>query len=175
MLGVRLWRCWYVLVSKNKYAKSFELLFGWYAGSAYMRCLQCNISVGRLRLVCTLWRKVIASLSWKLTFVLIKASVLVPDRINWQVGCLHSMPPIYRPVCGSNLLAFVYWWLDLCIIFTGSRWSCSVLYSLKPWLCAHYALSMLPFSVRWCNCSLSKEDTQHYLSFWCLRLVSFDT
>lgn len=45
------------------------------------------------------WRKVELSLSWKLTFVLIKASMLVPDQFNWQVWCLRFLLSLYSPLC----------------------------------------------------------------------------
>lgn len=72
-----------------------ELLYGWCAASTHIRC--CRVISAPVICCCCAWRKVILSLSWMLTFVLIKARVLVPDRINWQVEWLHSVPHLHSP------------------------------------------------------------------------------
>lgn len=71
-----------------------------------------NITVDHLS-VC---RKVELSLSWKLTFVLIKASMLVPDQFNWQVWCLCFVRSLSRPLCTDLPL-----WFD--VLVSKSRWS----------------------------------------------------
>lgn len=67
-------------------------------------------------LIIFLCRKVELSLSWKLTFVLIKASMLVPDQFNWQVWCLRFVRSLYRPLCNDLPL-----WFD--VLVSKSRWS----------------------------------------------------
>lgn len=52
------------------------------------------------------WRKAELSLSWKLTFVLIKASMLVPDQFNWQVWCPCFVLSLYRSLCTDLALWF---------------------------------------------------------------------
>lgn len=57
-------------------------------------------------LIISVWRKVELSLSWKLTFVLIKPSMLVPDQFNWQVRCLSCVLFFHRPLCTHFALWF---------------------------------------------------------------------
>lgn len=66
-------------------------------------------------LIIFLWRKVELSLSWKLTFVLIKASMLVPDQFNWQVWCLRFVLSLSRPLC--TVLAL---WFGILLLKTRS-------------------------------------------------------
>lgn len=85
-------------------------------------CMTSWISLNETRcwvislLIIFLCRKVELSLSWKLTFVLIKASMLVPDQFNWQVWCLRFVRSLYRPLCTDLPL-----WFD--VLVSKSRWS----------------------------------------------------